>query len=68
MGDFTNDVGESEINNFDFKNRFEQTANKLIQENNVDIVSKLLFGDVINQSVEELKDEETEKNNLLSIT
>ena len=50
------------------KNRFEQTKNKLIQENNVDIVSKMLVDDIINQSIEELEEEETEKNKLLSIT
>ena len=50
------------------KNRFEQTTNKLIQENNVDIVSKMLVDDIINQSIEELEEEETEKSNLLSIT
>ena len=49
------------------KNRFEQTTNKLIQENNVDIVSKMLVDDII-QSIEELEEEKTEKNNLSSIT
>ena len=46
----------------------EQTTNKLIQENNVDIVSKMLVDDIINQSIEELEEEEPEKNNLRSIT
>ena len=41
----------------------EQTTNKLIQENNVDIVSKMLVDDIINQSIEELEEEEPEKNN-----
>ena len=60
MSDFNNDVAESEINNDDLKNRFDQTTNKLIQENNVDSVSKMLL-DIIYQSVEELKEEETKK-------
>ena len=41
---------------------------RINQENNVDIVSKLLVDDIVNQSIEELEEEETEKNNLLSIT
>ena len=60
MSGFNNDVAESEINN-DLKNRFDQTTNKLIQENNVDSVSKMLLDDIIYQSVEELKEEETKK-------
>ena len=67
MSDFNN-VAELEINYYDLKNRFEQTTNKLIQENNVDIVSKMLVDDIINQSIEELEEEETEKNNLLSVS
>ena len=61
MSDFNNDVAESEINNDDLKNRFDQTTNKLIQENNVDSVSKMLLDDIIYQSVEELEEEETKK-------
>ena len=67
MSDFNN-VVELEINDYDLKSRFEQTTNKLIQENNVDIVSKMTVDDIINQSIEELEEEETEKNNLLSIS
>ena len=54
LSDFNNDVVELEINNYDLKNRFEQTTNKLIQENNVGIVSKMLVDDIINHSIEEL--------------
>ena len=61
MSDFNNDVVELEINYYDLKNRFEQTTNKLIQENNVDIVSKILADYITNRSIEELKEEETEK-------
>ena len=61
MSDFNNDVAEPEINNDDLKNRFDQTTNKLILENNVDSVSKMLLDDIIYQSVEELKEEETKK-------
>ena len=61
MSDFNNDVAESEINNDDLKNRFDQTTNKLIQENNVDSVSKMLLDDIIYQSVEELEEEEETK-------
>ena len=68
MSDFNNDIVELETNNYDLKNRFEQTTNKLIQENNVDIVSKMLVDDIINQSIEELEEKEAEKNNLPSIT
>ena len=68
LSDFNNDVVELEINDYDLKNRFEQITNKLIQENNADIVSKMLVDDIINQSIEELEEEETEKNNLPSIT
>ena len=71
MSEFNNNVVELEkieINNYDLKNRFEQTTNKLIQGNNVDIVSKMLVDDITNQSIEELEEEETEKNNLSSIT
>ena len=67
LSDFNNGVVELEINDYDLKNRFEQATSKLIQENNVDIVSKMLVDD-INQSIEELEEEKTEKNNLSSIT
>ena len=66
LSDFN--VSELEINDYDFKNRFEQTTNKLIQENNFDIVSKILVDDIINRSIEELEEEETGKNNLPKIT
>ena len=49
------------------KKRFEETTNNLVQENNIDIVSKMLVNDIKNQSIEELE-EETEQNNLPSIT
>ena len=68
MSDFNNDIVELETNDYDLENRFEQTTNKLIQKNNADIVSKMLVDDVINQSIEEFEEEETEKSNLLSIT
>ena len=61
LSDFNNGAVELEITDYDLKNRFEQTANKLIQENNVDIVSKMLVDDIINQSIEELEEEETKK-------
>ena len=49
------------------KKRFEETTNNSVQENNIDIVSKMLVNDIKNQSIEELE-EETEQNNLPSIT
>ena len=49
------------------KKRFEETTNNLVQENNIDIVSKMLVNDIKNQSIEELE-EQTEQNNLPSIT
>ena len=49
------------------KKRFEETTNNLVQENKIDIVSKMLVNDIKNQSIEELE-EETEQNNLPSIT
>ena len=67
LSDFNDGVVELEINDYDLKNRFKQTTNKLIQENNVDIVSEMLVDDIINQSIEELEEEETEKK-LPSIT
>ena len=67
LSDFNNDVVELEINNYDLQNRFEKTTSNLLQENNIDIVSKMLINDIINQSIEELE-EETEQKTLLSIT
>ena len=61
MSDFNNVVVELEINDYDLKNRFEEATNNLIQENNIDIVSKMLVNDILNQSIEELEDE-TEQN------
>ena len=69
LSDFNNGVVELEINDYDIKNRFEETRNKLIQKQiNVDIVSKMLVDDIINQSIEELEEEETEKYYFPSIT
>ena len=67
LSDFNNDVVELEINNYDLQNRSEKTTSNLLQENNIDIVSKMLINDIINQSIEELE-EETEQKTLLSIT
>ena len=67
LSDFNNDVVELEINNYDLQNRFEETTSNLFQENNIDIVSKMLVNDIINQSIEELE-EEMEQNPLPSIT
>ena len=47
LSNFNNGVVELEINDYDLKNCFEQSTNKLIQENNVDIVSKMLVDDII---------------------
>ena len=47
LSNFNNGAVELEINNYDLKNCFEQSTNKLIQENNVDIVSKMLADDII---------------------
>ena len=58
-------IAELETSNYDLKNRFEQTTNKLLEENNADIVSKMLVEDVINKSIEGL---EVEEKNLPSIT
>lgn len=41
-------IAELETSNYDLKNRFEQTTNKLLEENNADIISKMLVEDVIN--------------------
>ena len=68
MSEFNNAVAKLEINEYYSKDCFEQTTNKSIQENNADIVSKMLVDDIINQSIEELEEEGTEKNNLLSVT
>ena len=67
LSNFNNDVVELEMNGYDLKNCFEETTNNFIQENNTDIVSKMLVNDIINQSIEELE-EETEQINLPSIT
>ena len=67
LSDFNNDVVELEINNYDLQNRSEKTTSNLLQENNIDIVSKMLINDIISQSIEELE-EETEQKTLLSIT
>ena len=67
MSDFNNVVVELEINDYDLKNRFQEATNNLIQENNIDIVSKMLVNDILNQSIEELEDE-TKQNSLPSIT
>ena len=61
LSEFNNDVVELGINDYDLKNHFEQTTNKLVQGNNVDIVSKMLVDNIINQSIEELEEKETEK-------
>ena len=58
-------IAELETSNYDSKNRFEQTTNKLLEENNADIISKMLVEDVIKKTIEGL---EVEEKNLLSIT
>ena len=35
----------------------KQTTNKFIQQNNVNILSKMLIYDIINQSIEEMEKE-----------
>ena len=51
-------IDELETSNYNLKNRFEQTTNKLLEENNADIVSKMLVEDVINKSIEGLEVEQ----------
>ena len=55
-------ISKIEISNQNLKDCFEQTSARMIQENNIDIVSKMLVDDdVINESFDEII-EENEKN------
>ena len=54
-------ISKIEISNQNLKDCFEQTSARMIQENNIDIVSKMLVDDVINESFDEIV-EENEKN------
>ena len=58
-------MSKIETSNQNLKDRFEPTSTRTIQENNIDIVSKMLVDDVINESFDEII-EENEKN-LLTI-
>ena len=61
LSDFNNGIAELEINYYDLKNRFEQTTSKLIVKNNVGIASRVLVDDIVNQSIEELEEENRKK-------
>ena len=54
-------ISKIEISNQNLKDCFEQTSARMIQENNIDIVSKMLVDDIINESFDEII-EENEKN------
>ena len=54
-------ISKIELSNQNLKDCFEQTSARMIQENNIDIVSKMLVDDIINESFDEII-EENEKN------
>ena len=54
-------MSKIETSNQNLKDHFEQTSTRMIQENNIDIVFKMLVDDIINESFIEII-EENEKN------
>ena len=54
-------MSKLETSDKNLKDRFEQTSARMIQENNIIIVTKMLVDDVINESFDKII-EENEKN------
>ena len=54
-------MSKIETSDKNLKDRFEQTSARMIQENNIIIVTKILVDDVINESFDKII-EENEKN------
>ena len=50
-----------ETSNQNLKDRFEQTSTRKLQENNINIVSKILIDDIINESFCEMIEENEKK-------
>ena len=50
-------TSKKETSNQNLKDHFEQTSTRMIQENNIDIVSKMLVDDVITEYFDEVIEE-----------
>ena len=63
-------IEEMEINvkEHNLKEQFKETTERMIQQNNMKIVSKRLVDNIIKNAVEELKNEKTSKKKLLSLS
>ena len=59
---------EINVKEHNLKEQFKETTEKMIQQNNMKIVSKRLVDNVIKNAVEELKNEKTSKKKLLSLS
>ena len=54
---------EINIKEQNLKEEFKETTERMIQQNNMEIISKRLVDNVIKNEVEELKNEKTSKKN-----
>ena len=54
-------MSKIETSNQNLKDRFEQTSTRKLQENNINIVSKILIDDIINESFREIIEENEKK-------
>ena len=54
---------EINVKEHNLKEQFKETTERMIQQNNMEIISKRLVENVIKNAVEELKNEKTSKKN-----
>ena len=66
LSDLNVEKMEINVKEHNLKEHFEKTAERMIQQNNMEIISKRLVDNVIKNAVEELKNEKTNKKTNLA--
>ena len=63
LSDLNVEKMEINVKEHNLKEQFKETTERMIQQNNMEIISKRLVENVIKNAVEELKNEKTSKKN-----
>ena len=66
LSDLNVEKMEINVKEHNLKEQFEKTAERMIQQNNMEIISKRLVDNIIKNAVEELKNEKTNKKTNLA--
>ena len=67
LSDLNVEKMEINVKEYNLKEQFKDTTERMIQQNNMKIIPKILVDNAIKNAVEELKNEKTSKKNYLCL-